>query len=155
MENCIEIKPVIDKSVRGLCAKPYPLHKNGCPNFGKNSRCPPKAKLIEEVFDFAKPIYAVYNVFDYKSHVEKMKTSHPNWSDRQLRCVLYWQGGARKKLKERVFEFMRQNKGTIACFTPEACGVNVTATMAAVGIQLEWPPQNVAYQIAFVGTPVR
>jgi hypothetical protein len=26
IENCIEIKPVIDKSVRGLCAKPYPLH---------------------------------------------------------------------------------------------------------------------------------
>jgi predicted metal-binding protein len=153
MTFVVKIIPVIDHSVRKLCARPYPNHKFGCPNFNKCERCPPKAKLIEDVFDFTKPIYAVYNVFDYKSHVDKMKASHPDWSDRQLRCVLYWQGGARKKLKERVFTFLRENRDTIACFTPEACGVNVTATMAAVGIHLEWPPQNVAYQITFVGTP--
>jgi hypothetical protein len=30
-------------------------------------------------------------------------------------------------------------------------GVNVTATMDNAGIMLEWPPKNVAYQIALAG----
>jgi len=34
---------------------------------------------------------------------------------------------------------------------PEAMGVNVTETMKRVGIELEWPPVNVAYQIALAG----
>jgi len=31
--------------------------------------------------------------------------------------------------------------------------VDVTATMASLGIKLEWPPVKVAYQVALVGTP--
>jgi len=34
---------------------------------------------------------------------------------------------------------------------PEAYGVNVTATMAAVGIKLQWPPRDKTYQIALAG----
>jgi hypothetical protein len=153
MDNCILIKPVIDKRVRGLCAKPYPNHKFGCPNWGKCERCPPKSPLIEDVFDFTKPIYAVYNVFNFKAHVDKMKAKHHDWSELQLKCVLYWQGSARKKLKERVFAFLKENRGLTACFTPEGGGVNVTSTMKDVGIHLEWPPVNITYQIAFIGTP--
>jgi predicted metal-binding protein len=34
---------------------------------------------------------------------------------------------------------------------PEAMGVNITETMKDAGIILEWPPENVTYQIALAG----
>lgn len=43
----------------------------------------------------------------------------------------------------------------VAIYVPEACGVDVTATMKLIGIDLEWPPVNVAYQVALVGTPLQ
>jgi hypothetical protein len=35
-----------------------------------------------------------------------------------------------------------------ATMCPEAMGVNVTATMKEIGIQLEWPPKRWAHQVA-------
>jgi hypothetical protein len=43
----------------------------------------------------------------------------------------------------------------IAVTCPEACGVDVTATMASIGVALEWPPVSTAYQVALVGSPGR
>jgi hypothetical protein len=99
----------------------------------------------------SQPIYAIYNVFDFKAHIERMKAIHPDWSDRQLRNVYYWQNGARRKLFEKIKEFLHKHKGFHVTACPEAMGVDVTKTMAAVGINLEWPPENVAHQIALAG----
>jgi len=52
-----KVIPVIDYSVRGLCAKSYPNHPKGCPNFNKRKECPPKAKLIDQIFRFRKNPY--------------------------------------------------------------------------------------------------
>jgi predicted metal-binding protein len=171
----IQVTPVIDYSVRGLCCKPYPLHKNGCPNFNHKEGCPPNAKLFDKVFDLNKPIYAIYNVFDFKSHVEKMRAANPGWSQAQLTCCLYWQNGARKQLSTEIFRFLHEHarfdvnlyvavalyKGLekdlkhwsdrIIPSPPEAMGVNLTATMKNAGIELEWPPVEKAYQIALAG----
>ncbi len=56
-------------------------------------------------------------------------------------------------MKERIKEFKRRPFGEMYIITvvPEAMGVNVTETMKRVGIELEWPPVNVAYQIAMGG----
>ncbi|HUS88307.1 MAG TPA: hypothetical protein VMW91_02880 [Desulfosporosinus sp.] len=43
----------------------------------------------------------------------------------------------------------RGNWKTTYC--PEAMGVNVTATMKNLGIELEWPPQNVVHKVAIIG----
>lgn len=150
----ILVKPVINEAVRSLCHKRYPGHPHGCPNYGKNPRCPPQAPLITDTLDFAKPIYAVYNVFELGKHVEWMRSRHPQWSLRQLRCCLYWQSRARKQLREHLVQFVTRSPGleltVVAC--PEAQGVNVTQTMRNAGIELEWPPVMLTYQIALVGT---
>lgn len=82
-----------------------------------------------------------------------MKEKHPNWSEKQLRCSLYWQGTARKKLKEKSSEFLKQftKEGYVLISSPESLGVDVTRTMKNVGITLEWPVLNNVYKIDFAG----
>jgi len=150
------VEPVCDYVViRGLCGKPYPNHPRGCPNIGKKTRCPPKAPLLHEVIALEHPVWAVWNAYPLGEHMDEMKRRHPQWTERQLRNPLYWQGRARKHLREEIRKFCRLD-GTppkvVGC--PEACGCNLTATMKQAGIPLLWPPQRVAYQIVLVGWPV-
>lgn len=153
-QGWMQVKPVIEPPVRLLCPKAYELHPRGCPNYGKKAGCPPQAPLLTQTLDISKPIWAIFSSFDLKAHVKKMRTAHPGWSDRQLRCCLYWQGAARKELKETIakaLESLPQPLVVVPC--PEAQGVNVTATLKQVGIFLEWPPTTVTYQVALAGTP--
>lgn len=151
----IEVVPVIDYSVRGLCQQPYPNHPKGCPNYDKRATCPPQAPLLGQVLDLQHPIYLVYNRFDLASHVRRMFEKHENWSQRQLECCLYWQGTARKQLKRGLArareELYRHHLNWVTLTVPEACGVNVSATMLQLGIELEWPPRQYAYQVALIG----
>ena len=158
----IKVNPIIDYSVRSLCIKPYYNHPKGCPNFNKKEGCPPGAKLFDKYFDLNYPVYAIYNVFDFKSHVEKMRKNPKciSWSEHQLKCLLYWQPKARKKLlvgiKEFIKEFNIKQKLEYEMVTcPEAMGINITETMRNVGIELEWPPVNVTYQIALAGIRIK
>ena len=154
MNGIIEVKPVIIRPVHSLCLRAYPNHKNGCPNYNKKKGCPPGVPNFDTVYDLSKPIYAIYNKFDFKGHVNRMRERHPDWSKRQLECCLYWQGTARKRLRERIEIFKKlANEKYVVNGNPEAMWVNVTETMKRVGIELEWPPVNVAYQIAMAGIP--
>jgi len=147
----IKVVPVVDKSVRKLCRCQYPLHPKGCPNWNKRLSCPPKAPMIYDTLDLSEDVYAIYNIFNYKSHVNKMRRKHPDWSDRQIKCVLYWQGTARKRLRGKIGVFKNLFTDYIIVMCPEAQGVNLTETMKNVGIILEWPPENLAYQIVLAG----
>lgn len=80
-ELIIQVNPVINHSVRGLCVKQYYNHPKGCPNFNKKNGCPPNAKYFEDVYDLNKPIYAICNIFQFNKHIEKMKFNHPDWSE--------------------------------------------------------------------------
>jgi len=141
-------------SVRDLCCKPYPNHKKGCPNFGKRDDCPPHCELITELIDVGKPMYAVYNKFNIGSHAKRMREKHPEWSDRQVYCCLYWQPKARKQLKENILKFKKEFKDLFIVKNPEASGIDVTKTMLTAGIKLEWPPKKWAYQVILAGTPL-
>lgn len=145
--------PVVDYSLPGMCTRAYPGHPRGCPNFGSRDTCPPRAKLLSDVFDLTKPCYCIINKFDLKSHVSRMRALHPEWSARQLVCCLYWQGTARVQLKAKIDEFERLYPGYTVTRSPEAMGLDVTKTLANVGIKLEWPPKAIAYQVAFAGVP--
>lgn len=157
----VEVRPVIDTSVRGLCARPYEGHPKGCPNFGKVDRCPPKAPLFYQVFDEDGPFYAVYSSFAIGDHVRSMRVRHPNWSLRQCTCVLYWQGTARSRLRKEIAAWKRSRLrdeivdasgiAWVVETTPEAMGCDVTATMRDVGLHLTWPPTEMAYQVAIAG----
>lgn len=159
LEGIIEVNPVIIRPIHSMCLIPYPNHKKGCPNYGKKKGCPPGVLMFDRFYDLSKSIYAIYNKFDFKGYINRMREKHPDWSKRQLECCLYWQGTARKRLKERI-EIFKKLADCINLFpygryvvntVPEAMGVNVTETMKRVGIELEWPPVNVAYQIALAG----
>jgi len=80
-----------------------------------------------------------------------MRIKNPNWSEHQLKCVLYWQGSARKKLKEKCIQFLKEFKGYHIEACPEAMGVNVFETMEKVGVVLERTPKIVTYQVAMAG----
>jgi predicted metal-binding protein len=151
VENIFQIKPVIEYSVRGLCVRPYQGHLKGCPNFGKKKGCPPGALKFDEVYDLSKPVFAIINKFDFLDHTNKMRRLHPGWTERQVRCCLYWQTTARNQLLHFIRQFKNFHSGYSIETCPEAMGVNITATMANVDVMLEWPPETVTYQIALAG----
>ena len=144
--------PVIMPAMRGLCVHPYPGHPRGCPNYGRKPGCPPNTRLLSEVYDLTRPCWLILNAFNLGAHVRRMKRKHPEWSDRQLVCCLYWQGTARKQLEAEIKRQLDFLEGVRVERCPEAMGLNVTATLAKLGIVLEWPPRKVAHQVAFAGT---
>jgi hypothetical protein len=149
------IEPVYDPEVRHLCPCAYPLHPKGCPNWQKRASCPPDAPLLPEVFDLASgAMYVIWSSFNFEAHVAGMRARHPDWSQRQLECCLYWQGTARHRLDEEIVAFRNaQATRMLVSRCPEAMGLNVTATMRKIGIELEWPPRTVTYQVALAGRP--
>lgn len=147
----IQVSPVIDYNVRSLCIRPYPGHPKGCPNYGKKEGCPPNAPLFDKRYDLSRPAYAIINKFDFAKHVNRMKERHPEWSKRQLECCLYWQPRARKQLLQQIKYFLIYHPGYAVTTCPEAMGVDVTASMRNIGIELEWPPETVTYQVALAG----
>ena len=134
---------VYEKSIQHLCVRPYPNHKKGCPNYNKKRICPPNQLLINEIIDLNKNAYVIYTDFNLGNHVIKMKERHPIWSERQLYCCLYWQKRARKTHFEELFKSRVRGRLLNIIHCPEAHGVNVTALMKVVGIELEWPPRNI------------
>lgn len=147
-------KIVIDSSVRNLCGNPYPNHPKGCPNKGKKPTCPPRSPFLEDVYDLRTGLIFVWIEFNIGVHIARMARKHPNWSQRQKECCLYWQGTANRMLKDAVVEveckFVYPSKWKTS-FCPEAMGVNVTATMKNLGVELEWPPQEIVRKVAIIG----
>ena len=145
---------IIDYSVRNLCSQSYPNHPKGCPNYGKRPICPPQCPHIEDWFDISRGFWVVWINFDFAAHRRRMRKKHPEWSQRQVDCCLYWQGTANKMLREAVYdmEYYLQGRGRWeTTYCPEAMGVNVTATMKQLGVILEWPPQNIVRKVALIG----
>jgi len=138
---------IIDSRVRGWCKLPYPNHPRGCPNYGKRAVCPPQAPLFKNILN---PPFLLIGVrFNLGEWAERMKKRHPDWSDRQARCCLYWQGKVRKRLREECERLASNNQ--IICYTPEAMGVHVFETCFHVGITLERNPQKFVWKIAIIG----
>jgi len=145
------VKPIFLDGLPGdLCCLEYPLHPHGCPNYEKKVGCPPMAKHLRDLIEFSL-VYAIWNIFPFGQHVQRMKSLHPEWSERQVRCCLYWQGKARKQLGFEVDYFLSLHPDMHIIQCPEASGVNVTKTMASINKFLEWPPEKIAYQIVLAG----
>jgi predicted metal-binding protein len=169
----LRVNPIIAYETRGLCPRPYPGHKHGCPNFGKKEGCPPNCATFDRVFDLTRPIYAIYNMFNIGAFAKRRLDIDPNLTDSQAYCCLYWQNTARKQLSEYIKDALTDKPDYYVCMAgykglvsdlgplyhriipspPEAMGVDVTETMSRAGIKLEWPPRETAYQIALAGVP--
>ena len=107
--------------------------------------------MFDELIDIGKPVYCIMNQFNLRAHAEIMRSRHPDWSEAQLYCCLYWQGRGRKQLRLKVNGFLEDRPGYIALYCPEGSGVDVVATAGQFGLKFEWPARNYAYQIAIAG----
>src|SRR5208337_4592264 len=109
------------------CASPYAGHPHGCPNLVKGCTTRrPDFLSIGENYNWC----AVVEEFNLKSHAEYMKAKiwaehQKEWTDRQCRNPLYWQGGVRKRLREKAQRIASTSPNSIILDIPEACGVEV------------------------------
>lgn len=143
----------LNPDVLEWCRDPYPGHPHGCPNWGQKDTCPPKAPRIGKVLDLHKPMYFAVARFALQSWSERMKALHPGWSDRQARCLLYWQPRLRKALRDFVEE--KRSAGQEVLYTPEAAGVNVLLALTLCSFPVEWQPTHYVCKVALVGYPIQ
>ncbi len=146
-------KLIINHEAREWCKLPYTLHPKGCPNYGKKDDCPPSAVLIEDFIDTNGAMSFVSVEFDLASHVKRMLDRHPNWSDRQARCVLYWQPKVNRQLLDDAIDFSYLSLGSVFTLCPEAMGVNVIETAQRCGIPMQVHPVDTIYKVALFGYP--
>ncbi len=154
MEIDVTGKLRLNPKAREWCRLPYPDHPKGCPNYGMRLACPPYAPNVDEVFDLDRPLWMVVEAFNLAAHQARMLVLHPGWSNRQTRCVLYWQAGVAKRLSGATGLTTWARPGTISTLCPEAMGVNVIATLRRCGIDIRVHPTAWVYKAALVGYPV-
>jgi predicted metal-binding protein len=167
MENEVITRIVQDlrlnAKARLWCTLQYPGHPRGCTNYNKKYTCPPAAPFIQDYLDVQRPITLIAIKFDLAGHIKWMRVRNPSWSDRQVRCVLYWQAGVNKQLRQEACRFIYHADGSrdmVYTTCPEAMGVNVIATAQRCDIPVQVQPKDTVYKIALVGyapgvTPVR
>lgn len=156
-EWVIPIKKLIifrnEETAGKLCRLKYPNHPKGCPKYGKDDKCPPKIKSIDNYIDLEKPIYIIYSEFDLESHVKNMKLKHPNWTKRQCKNVLYWQESSRKQLRKRIEWCNNVIDFNFVAYCPEGMNVNVYATCKLAGLKLQRIRNlKICHHIAIIGT---
>ena len=138
---------VVDRKFQGMCCLPFYGHPNGCPNFGKKHGCPPNSFLETEFLDFSRDMYVIYTKFDITSFSRKMLEMHHKSKNypRQLCNPRRWQPHTRKLHNENINYFHNLHNSMYLDNSPEARGVNVTALMKTIGIELDWnwPPKQI------------
>ena len=135
------------RSRNGLwCCLPYPGHPKGCPQFPKCPALQVDFLEVKDCYDWV----AVIEDFNLKSYADERKKLHPEYSERQARNLLYWQGGVRSRLKKKAYSI----PGALVLEIPEASGINVFETMDLVGLHLMRNP-DIVHKIMFVGVPLR
>lgn len=173
--------------VQNYCLLPYPNNPTGCPNRGKfrplngfpqeyKSRiireCPPtieqildgsreKLLLIDQIFDFSQPLYALWIEFALGKDAEE-RSQRTQRKPEHCYNKRWWQNRARKQLSDEVLRFLDLYANTIVDLCPEAHGVNLDKSMAKIGIEFpwykQWPPQHsldhVVRYVALGGYPL-
>jgi len=156
MQEIIEVtdKMVLQEQTREWCKFPYPGHPKGCPNYGRRKDCPPQISFVTKKFDLKKPHWFAIVSFDLAAHMKIMALKHPDWSERQQRCCLYWQGKVRKQLRILCVNWLKKNRDYRCSFSPEAMGVNVFRTAYHLGIKMRKSAYPTVYKVALIGKPL-
>lgn len=149
--KCKKENLIISNKVGEWCLLPYYNHPKGCPNYNKKDICPPKQKTITKLIDTNKPMFFALSTFYLDIFKIKMKEIHPNWTDKQCGCVLYWQSKSRKQMMIQAKKLIINNKIILTC--PEGAGVNVYASLNKCGFNLEKIKNlKICHHVALVGT---
>ncbi len=128
------------------CKMPYKNHPKGCPNYPKCLQGRPDFREYRG-FDWV----AVLEYFDLKSHAERMKEKHPDWSERQCRNLLYWQGGVRSRLRVKAKMIAVPLRGDVILDIPEINGVDVYKTMKLYNVILTHHKPDVVIKVMLIG----
>lgn len=140
-----------------LCQRPYPGHPYGCPNVKKcRGMDIPLFNKLNMDYGF-EHFYLVYAVFDFKAYKQLRRAEHPDWTDRQVACVLYWQHSVKKRLKDFIEKTRTHNTTSIyvlACGSGmnlsfqanvgsmELASINVFSTLKLNNIYFEMRPES-------------
>ena len=146
---------VVSKSIGRWCQLPYIDHSQGCPNYRKAKKCPPRAMRVGEYFDLSHPLFFVHSEFNLATHIAKMEQLHPEWTLKQCKCVLYWQPVSRKQLRHRIKEASELLGTNATTDIPEAMGINVYVTARIAGLKLERIRHlSICKHVALIGTRI-
>ena len=149
--------------IEDLCYRPYPNHPKGCPNIDKCERLNiPNFEIIIEYGEY-KFFYLIYAKFDFKQYKELRKEEHSNWSENQVKCVLYWQNSVKKLLSEFINMLtLTKQDYILGCGyglkikfrkyvgSMENSCINVFSTCKLNGIKLEIRPKNIIYLVCLL-----
>lgn len=124
----------------------------------------PEFDFINDVGMYSK-YYLIYAQFNFKKYKEIRKKEHPEWSERQIGCVLYWQNSIKRLLKQYI-EKIRKNTFSLfyifgcgsgfnltfqkTTYSMEAATINVFSTCKLNGIKLEIKPQNIIHLVCLL-----
>jgi len=141
------VEPLMLECRRHECKKAYPGYKRGCPNYGKRPDCPPLAPHFADLYHGQVRIVAC--VFDFAQYFRWRQSLRSTWTAKALRNPRHWQGHLRSAMNKHL-KTMTLKDDEEFILNPEAQGIDVTATCAAAGLQLEWPPINNVCRVAMI-----
>lgn len=141
--------------VKDLCYYAYPRHPKGCPNVEKCYNAPD----FDTIIDFGEQYecyYLLWIDFNFKEYKKLRREEHPEWSERQIRSVLYWQNSIKKLLKNKIESIAKRNEISyvFGCgsgfslsfqkiiYSMESTGINVFSTLKLNKINFELKPKD-------------
>ena len=121
---------IFNKRIRSYCLYPYPGHKRGCPNYGKNPFCPPTAPYREDIIKKYNNFILIYAIFDFHNYLIEMELLNPGRTHKQYACVLYWQSALKKLMKDKIKgmtydELFGAGSGFLNSQSMESAGIDV------------------------------
>lgn len=140
------------------CTMPYKSYKGdkqhlkGCPEYPK---CINKRIDWMDINTYRYRWFSFVRKFSILDYALFMKNKNSKLTDNQCRCVLYYQKGINKTIKDTIkkwFNIKDFNK-VILLDRPEANGINVYSTMSKHGLNLKANYDDIIYKMMFVGLP--
>lgn len=141
------VEPVMLRSRKAMCCARYPGHADGCPKYGVDADCPPGACWYGKSYEG--PVRVAAIVFDFAAYIEWRRGQGPDRTEKALRNPRWWQHHLGADLRKRL-EALSLREDEEIIFNPEAQGIDVTATCAAAGLVLEWPPKDKVCRVAMI-----
>jgi hypothetical protein len=136
------------------CTLPYPRYPHGCPNFGKKTECPPFAPYFLDVYE---PLVKIARLkFNFGEYLNFRRSVHPGWAETALKNSRHFQEHLDSELRKGIAGWKSEfAEDWVVVYSPEAMSVNIHLTCKNAGIDLEWPPRETMYRIAFLAQPLR
>lgn len=152
---------ITNKETREWCLRPYLDHPKGCINYSKCiSEETPFFDDIVKMLVLTK-FFLIYADFNFAKYIENRRAINPKKSERQIKCLLYWQNSIKGMLRAEIIGIYNYNHllnnpckfyvmgcGSVEyllgrkVYSMEALGINVFSTCKLNKIELERDPKE-------------